>query len=56
VVELHATALYGHTRSFTELSAFLSLEWSLSTALFGGVSSRIALLPRSVPRCTTLLF
>ena len=38
----------------TELSAFLSPEWSLSTALFGGISSGIALLPRSAPGRATL--
>jgi hypothetical protein len=38
----------------TELSAFLSPEWSLSTALFGGASLGIVLLPRLVPGGTTL--
>jgi hypothetical protein len=37
-----------------ELSAFLSPECGLSTALFGGVSSGIALLLGSIPGRTTL--
>ena len=40
----------------TELAAFRSLEWSYSTALFGGVSSgTVRWPPGSVPGCTIRL-